>query len=354
MNTLSLCMIVKNEEKVLSRCLESVKGLVDEMIIVDTGSEDKTIEVAKSYGANIYHYKWDNHFSNARNFSLEQTKTDWQLVLDADEYIVNDCKSKIIEFINSRPAVGRIKRIDKFVQNNEVRHSQAYISRIFPKNTRYNGRIHEQVKSIHPRKKLDVEVYHDGYYLKEKSIRNIALLIKEEKQNANDNYILYQLAKEYRITKDYLNANKYYNMCYSMITNSDSYKPNLIVGYIYNLILLKDFKKGLEIINNEYSFLKSFADFHFVVALFYMELVFSNFEEYSNFLVNIEKEYLYCIELGETSEYDSTLGTGSYLALYNLGVYYETMGYHDKAKACYTQAASYNYQPAVERLFIYK
>ena len=69
MKTLSLCMITKNEEKNISRCLDSIKDIVDEIIIVDTGSTDKTIEIAKSYGANIYHYEWNKDFSKARNVS---------------------------------------------------------------------------------------------------------------------------------------------------------------------------------------------------------------------------------------------------------------------------------------------
>lgn len=349
-NTIALCMIVKNEEKVLSRCLESVKDIVDEIIIIDSGSTDTTVEIAKSFGARVYEYIWDNHFSNARNYSLDMSKTDWYLVLDADEYIMNDCKDEIHEFINAGKAIGRIRRYDKFVQNNEVRYSQAFISRIFPKNTKYSGRIHEQVESTLQRKKLNVEVFHDGYFLKEKSTRNIKLLLIEEQLNPEDSYILFQLSKEYKINKDYFHADIYFKKCYPLLSNFDYYKPNFIVEYIYNLIELKDFQKGLEIIDAEYEYLKSFSDFHFVVALFYMELVFSNVQKYGEYLFNIEKEYINCIELGETTLFDSTLGTGSYLALFNLGVFYETTGNIEKAKNCYTKAAEYDYLPAVERL----
>ena len=87
MKTLSLCMITKNEEKNLSRCLDSIKDIVDEIIIVDTGSTDKTVEIAKSYGAHIYHYDWNNDFSKARNVSLQKATKDWILVLDADEVL---------------------------------------------------------------------------------------------------------------------------------------------------------------------------------------------------------------------------------------------------------------------------
>ncbi len=86
-NTLSLCMIVKNEEKNLARCLKSVRDVVDEMIVVDTGSTDKTMDIARSFGARIFEFPWTGDFSAARNVSLEKATGDWIFVLDADEVI---------------------------------------------------------------------------------------------------------------------------------------------------------------------------------------------------------------------------------------------------------------------------
>jgi GT2 family glycosyltransferase/Flp pilus assembly protein TadD len=83
----SLCMIVKNEEKNLPRCLVSLKSLVDEMIVVNTGSADRTGDIARIYGANVYDLEWKNDFSEARNYSLSKATGDWILVLDADEVI---------------------------------------------------------------------------------------------------------------------------------------------------------------------------------------------------------------------------------------------------------------------------
>ncbi|MEK7296417.1 MAG: glycosyltransferase, partial [Planctomycetota bacterium] len=74
MNKLSACLIVKNEESVLPRCLESIRTFVDEIIIVDTGSNDHTIEIAHSYGARVYHFSWIDDFSAARNESLRHAR----------------------------------------------------------------------------------------------------------------------------------------------------------------------------------------------------------------------------------------------------------------------------------------
>lgn len=93
---LSLCMIVKNEESSLPNTLNSVKDVVDEMVVLDTGSTDKTVEIAKEFGAKVYHFEWCNDFSVARNEALKYVKGKWVLVLDADEVltpgIVGDMK----------------------------------------------------------------------------------------------------------------------------------------------------------------------------------------------------------------------------------------------------------------------
>ena len=97
MITISLCMIVKNEEKVLSRCLDSVKEIVDEIIIIDTGSTDKTKEIAKKYTNKVLDFKWINDFSAARNYSFSFASMDYVLWLDADDVILNKDKEKLLE-----------------------------------------------------------------------------------------------------------------------------------------------------------------------------------------------------------------------------------------------------------------
>lgn len=82
---ISLCTIAKNEEIALPKCLSSVKDVVDEIVVLDTGSTDRTVEIAKEFGAKIYHFGWCNDFSAARNQALKYVTGDWVLVLDADE-----------------------------------------------------------------------------------------------------------------------------------------------------------------------------------------------------------------------------------------------------------------------------
>ena len=94
MATISLCMIVKNEEKVLARCLDSIQDLMDEIIIVDTGSFDRTKEIAAKYTDRIYDFVWDNDFAAARNFSFSKAGCDYIYTADADEVIDEENREK--------------------------------------------------------------------------------------------------------------------------------------------------------------------------------------------------------------------------------------------------------------------
>jgi len=95
--TISLCMIVKNEEKVLARCLESAKGFADEIIIVDTGSQDRTKEIARAYTEKIYDFSWKDDFSAARNESFSKASMDYCMWLDADDVVTEENQGKLKE-----------------------------------------------------------------------------------------------------------------------------------------------------------------------------------------------------------------------------------------------------------------
>jgi glycosyltransferase involved in cell wall biosynthesis len=97
--TLSVCMIVRNEEEALARCLKSVEPVADELIVVDTGSKDNSISIAKDFGAKIFHFEWCDDFAAARNESLKHAIGDWILQIDADEELVSDSISTVRDSI---------------------------------------------------------------------------------------------------------------------------------------------------------------------------------------------------------------------------------------------------------------
>ena len=87
---ISACVIAKNEAAVIGRCINSVKRIADEIILVDTGSTDDTVRIAEGLGARVFFREWDNDFSAAKNHALNQVRGDWVIFLDADEYFVED------------------------------------------------------------------------------------------------------------------------------------------------------------------------------------------------------------------------------------------------------------------------
>ncbi len=119
MPTLSLCMIVKNEEQFLERCLQSVQGLVDEIIIVDTGSTDRTKEIARQFTDKIYDFTWVDDFSAARNESLKHATANWILVLDADEVLATEDHLNIKELLCQQGVDGYV-----LVQRNYIKDLQ--------------------------------------------------------------------------------------------------------------------------------------------------------------------------------------------------------------------------------------
>ncbi|RJX36999.1 glycosyltransferase family 2 protein [Paenibacillus pinisoli] len=343
-------MIVKNEQAVLGRCLNSVKDLVEEMIVVDTGSTDRTVEIAHSYNAKVFNYAWNHDFAAARNYALDQSSGDWNLILDADEYFISDCSAELRKFMELGNHIGRLKIINKFRDKDGEAFAQSYISRLFPKGVRYEGRIHEQVVSDLPRVKLGVEVGHDGYYEASRSDRNIPLLQMEIDAEPDNPYYHYQIAKEYNGIENYSQAYFHLKKAYTGLSKKEMYYPNTVVDYLYAMISSKQLDDGLGVIQSEAARLDDFPDFHFVCGQYYLDLILSDTAKYVHLLAQIEQSYLKCLELGETDRYDSVIGTGSFSALHNLGVYHEVTGNVQKAAAYYREAAAYPYAPSEQRL----
>ena len=149
---LSLCMIVKNEGENLKSCLSKVVAFVDEIIIVDTGSNDNTKIIASEFTDKIYDFKWCNDFSKARNFSISKASKDWILVLDADEFVTDFFRYNVDEFINNssnKNKVGRIQRINIMEDLSGNKKYIERVNRLFNRNYfHYEGIIHEQIVAL--------------------------------------------------------------------------------------------------------------------------------------------------------------------------------------------------------------
>lgn len=354
MKTIGLVMIVKNEGRSLEKCLSRIRKLVDEIYITDTGSTDNTLEIAEKYQAHISHFEWNNDFSAARNHALAQSACDWNLILDADEYLVSGKRKDLQHLIEKGGFVGAIQIHNSYKEaNGELSMSCACITRLLPKDTWFEGRIHEQVISPLPIMPISIVVEHDGYLHTEKGKgeRNLEILLEELRAAPEDSYVLYQAARTLWLMKDYTRADGYFKEFYRLVPDSGTgYRTSGVISYIYNLMELKKYDKGFEIIEREKERLGSYADYHFACGTFYTQAIFSDVQRYVSYLPQIEASYMRCLEIGEVPEHEGVYGNGSFKAAYNLGVWYEVNGDVKKALKYYRQAQSKGYQLAKERI----
>ncbi|MBN1381299.1 MAG: glycosyltransferase [Deltaproteobacteria bacterium] len=210
--TISLCMIVRNEEACLGRCLDSVRHCVDEMIVVDTGSTDRTVEIAKKYGAKVFYHPWENDFSKHRNQSLSYATGDWILQLDADEELFADAGPILSETVQKGDA-DYCHCLFYDVDQNGVVQGVFNLIRLFRNGLSmfFTQKIHNQLQVVGTGAFSHIRVKHYGYDLspekmEEKHIRTTTLLKEMLEQNPEDVYCRHQLAASYSLHKDYETA----------------------------------------------------------------------------------------------------------------------------------------------------
>jgi tetratricopeptide (TPR) repeat protein len=208
---LSACLIVRDEERHLPECLQSLKGVCDEVVVVDTGSTDATVAIAESYGCKVGHTEWTNDFSAARNVALDLATGDWALWIDADERLDGNSYSTILSGL-VRPQFGGFTiPIINYLNDDEsqdlVQHRPCRLFRLLPE-IRFEGKIHEQITpSIHelglPIAHLDgALIHHYGYRASEmdaknKGDRNISLILSELERNPEDGFHWFNLGNSY-------------------------------------------------------------------------------------------------------------------------------------------------------------
>jgi glycosyltransferase involved in cell wall biosynthesis len=214
---ISACLIIKNEEKYLQNCLQSIKKLCSEIIIVDTGSTDKSIEIAHQFTDKIFHYKWENDYSKARNESLKHATGDYILYIDADEELPQDQEADIFNILLSEKYDAIIFNVKSFLKDSENLNIVRY-PRLFRnyKNIAFKYAIHEQIiYSLNEHKarffQSDFTILHHGYNIlredlirkKERNLDSIQHIISE---NPNHEYYRYHLGMTYFSLEKYEHA----------------------------------------------------------------------------------------------------------------------------------------------------
>lgn len=341
---ISVCIIARNEDKDLPRLLSSIPPDF-EVVLVDTGSTDKTVQIGCEYGAQIYTYAWADDYAAARNYSISKATGNYVLIMDADEELDPETLSQVRDFVAQYPGKAGGVIIRNFIDG-EVHLLRSI--RLFPKTYHYVGKIHEQVYSGElPANYIEIDVYinHYGYgelQYKEKNKANRYFKIYEKHlaENPNDGYMHYQLGKLHYSLKQYEPAKKSLLKGLEMSDVREGHFPALLVMTGYVLKELGQSQTAEQLISPFIEVYPDFPDLYFLLGLLSMDI---------GNVSAIESFFLKALQIGETTSYTSVVGTGSFKAAYNLGVYYEVLREKEKAKQYYKLAA-HQYEPARLRM----
>jgi tetratricopeptide (TPR) repeat protein len=211
--TISLCMIVKNEEEYLPRCLASVKPLVDQLIVVDTGSTDRTVEIAESFGASVYHHEWEGNFSKARNISMGYADCDWIVILDADEELNSEDIPTLREAIETTDFNAISVSVYNYSAQKRMYTSFLPSIRAFRRSLGgyYEGIVHNQLRFPTPQGvlRVPVRIDHYGYGLSPEQMarkvrRTKTLLEQQLAENPDNGFAHFNLAQLMRGTDESL------------------------------------------------------------------------------------------------------------------------------------------------------
>jgi glycosyltransferase involved in cell wall biosynthesis/Tfp pilus assembly protein PilF len=315
-------MIVRDEEEMLPQCLAAVAPAVDEIVIVDTGSTDSTIEIARSFGARVIEREWTGSFSDARNASFDAATGDWIVYLDADEVLVDGDAEAL------RQLTGRTWREAFFLmetnftgdieEGTAVTHNAMRVFRNRPE-YRFEGRLHEQIAQNLPGylperlESTTVRVSHYGYLgavrdAREKSRRNIELLRRQQEEGPPTPFLHYNLGSEYAAAGDAQGALSEFERAWELvIADSGRYEftPSLISRLVKALRACGRLQDAIARADDGLQRFPGFTDLVLEQAIA------------TNLLGRREESialFEQCIEMGDApSVYTATVGCGTYL-----------------------------------------
>jgi tetratricopeptide (TPR) repeat protein len=339
---LSLCMIVKDEEKMLPRCLAAVAPAVDEIIVVDTGSSDRTIEIARDHGASVIETEWTGSFSDARNVSFEAATGDWIIYLDADEVLVADDVERL------KSVTGRTWREAFYLvetsYTGELGDGAAITNnalRVFRNRPdyRFTGRLHEQIAHNLPLyaagriEQTSVRIEHYGYLgavrdAKEKSRRNLDLLKAQQAESPSDAFLHFNLGTEYSVIGDYSSALTELEQAWSLVQSQGQedceYVPTLLQRLVTALRHCGRLSEAIARANQALERFPAFTDMVFAQGLAAASL-------------NRQDEAIACwqrcIEMGDApARLGASVGVGTYLPRLSLAELHARRGELEAAK----------------------
>lgn len=347
MHPISVCIIAKNEESRIEQCLSSIKPCGFEIVVVDTGSTDRTKEIASKYADKVLDFTWCDDFSAARNFSLQQASNNWIFMIDCDE-TVKEIDVEELNYFRKHLSdkVGSVSRENLVTENGALTLNNIdYTERFFNKKLyHYTGIIHEQLTPVRgheiPALLLHTTLLHTGYDMtpeerNAKYKRNFTLLEKQLETDSQNPYLYYQLGKSCEILEDFARACTYYDKGLSFDLDPElAYVQAMVVSYGNALLRTEQAESalGFEGIYDEFS---SVTDFIYLMGNIYHEN-----SMYEQALTQYQK----ALQMPPGRQN----GANSFLPLYQCGRIFEQLGDTDSARALYEQCG--DFAPAAERL----
>ncbi len=329
MASICLCMIAKDEAQNIARCIQSVDGLADEIVLVDTGSTDATPQIAQDLGAKVFHYDWDDSFANARNFAISKAESDWLLLLDPDEALDQGSIEELRKFTETTDLDGANFRMRNYTGTYAPdRYSLHCAMRLLRNCGKYyfHGAIHEQIidgsgENLTSRfASLGVIVHHYGYLdqvvkEKQKRRRNLPILEKQLADDPTEPFTLFNIGNEYLSMQKYQQALEYYQSAVSNLRNRNlAFVPHLFFRIISCFETLKNPEKALETAEEGLAQFPRCTDFEFRRGDILYKL--------GRYTLAIES-YEKCLAMGVPPfQLEFLPGCGTYLPAYNLGELY--------------------------------
>ncbi|MCI8702613.1 MAG: glycosyltransferase [Turicibacter sp.] len=331
--SVSLCMIVKNEESCLEKCLMSMQGLVSEVVIVDTGSSDRTVEIAQKYHAVVKHYQWENDFAKARNYSLSFATQEWVLVLDADEYLRESDRALFQSVLCEKDVDSYYIKTLSFTEDNSPQSCVINLNhRLFRRNRGfyYKGAIHEQLLTNQTVNSQFSEIgfYHTGYLkevvnAKKKPFRNKLILEEVLKAEPDNPFHQFNYANELVQLNRYEEAIYYYNKAYEATDYQKGYMPKLMIFRINTLLANKQSQEALAAADEGIKIYPHFT---------YLMFIKGTIEEQLGFPTRAIRSYEACLTLDKPgAQFEFASGAEGLWPHLKLATLYEYYGDYEMA-----------------------
>jgi len=329
---LALVMIARDEAKVIARALDSARPYVDRMIVLDTGSVDATREIATACGAEVSEFTWCDDFSAARNAALTHSDADWNLILDADEWLEagSDALGPQTLPQGGGGFLGAV-RVRSLIDDPPDAAGQAWIARVLPRGVGYHGRIHEQPLSSLLARRIPLDIGHDGYTqenLARKGARNEILMMRELEAAPEDPYLWFQMGKEHQARKRHPQAALCFTEALRLAAADAPYRHPLVVRTLTALRDNGQLAEALKLADAEAANWETSPDFYLIVGYLYLDAAAeAPSQARDHFLPIAESAWRRCLEIGERPDLEGAIsGCGGYIAAQNLAVYHQNLG----------------------------